>query len=408
MHPISFAKKAGAQFVAAWLVTSAMACESPDVIDDCSNDACTRDSSTDQPRKDTPGPPDGTIADSGPLRSLLCGTTGCFPGNWGACGVVLSPLASTAQTSRILDDASDDSDAIVGADGPSDMTVDTTSDAGPSDAQSEECSGDAPHDAVSDSSSQDASSQDSAVDTGAPDAERDATSEPPVVIDASIDGASPPQDAGGSPDGGSPPDATIDIERPDEPKISQSCYIKPAPTGVITECAPVGMGVEGAACDDSHECGALMACVEFEGKRACRPVSCTLPPDCLSGTYYEEAALRANGVTRTDLKIPVCLPVENCTLLAPRNPCPEGKVCAVVGSEGETTCTAPGSAKVGESCDEVSRCSEGLLCSKFSNECVKICHVDSGPIDCPTGTCQGGNRSLPDGFGICVGQIDGG
>jgi hypothetical protein len=128
----------------------------------------------------------------------------------------------------------------------------------------------------------------------------------------------------------------------------------------------------------------------------------------LKGTYYQEALLRVNGATRSDLAVPVCLPTDNCTLLASPNPCPAGKVCAVVGSEGETTCLEPGSAKVNEPCDETSRCSEGLLCSKFSNQCVKICHVDAGPIDCPTGTCQGGNRSLPDGFGICVGQTDGG
>ena len=83
----------------------------------------------------------------------------------------------------------------------------------------------------------------------------------------------------------------------------------------------------------------------------------------------------------------------------------------MVGSEGDTTCMEPGSAKVGEPCDEANRCADGLLCSRFANQCVKICHVgpvDSGTSDCPTGTCQGGNLSLPDGFGICVGQTDGG
>ena len=203
-------------------------------------------------------------------------------------------------------------------------------------------------------------------------------------------------------------DALTDIGV-DEPRIAQSCYIKPAPTtGVVTECAPVGPGLEGSACNDSRECGATLACVDVDGKPVCSTVSCALPPACLKGTYYQEAPLRATGTTRRDLNVPVCLRVDNCTLLMP-NACPNGKACVVVGSEGETTCLVPGSRKVGESCDETTLCSEGLLCAKVSNECVKICRVAAGSSDCPTGTCQGGNRSLPDGFGVCVGQtVDGG
>jgi hypothetical protein len=118
-----------------------------------------------------------------------------------------------------------------------------------------------------------------------------------------------------------------------------------------------------------------------------------------------------NGTTRVDLKVPACLPTDNCTLLEPENHCPSGKVCAVVGSDGDTTCLVPGSAKMGETCSETNACAEGLLCSKFSNQCVQICHVgagDSGTSECTVGACQGGNGSLPDGFGICVGQVDGG
>jgi hypothetical protein len=128
----------------------------------------------------------------------------------------------------------------------------------------------------------------------------------------------------------------------------------------------------------------------------------------VKGTYYQEVPLRANGTTRSDLKVPACLLVDHCMLLAP-NACPTGKACAVVGSEGDTTCLVPGTAKVGEDCDETALCAEGLLCAKASNECVKICRLAADIDDCPTGTCQGGNRSLPEGFGICVGQrTDGG
>jgi hypothetical protein len=403
MNPIPFAKTIGAHFVAAWLAVAAVACESPEVVDVCNDlPQCYRDAAADGIRRDTPLPPDSVVADSGPSRSALCGTVGCFPGNPSACGPTPVPDAAFSSL-RQQDDGSGPSNDAPVTDATPDAGADAEDAPGSTDAGGDVCN-DGPDDASSDA--------DVSVDVSEPpDATEDTVSEPEpdASEDASADadGGTPPPDSGTS-DSGGRTDVTGDIGTSDEPRIVQSCYIRPAGTGVVTECAPVGPGAEGTACNDSHECGALLACVEVDQKAVCRRVWCALPPDCLKGTYYQEALLRVNGATRSDLAVPVCLPTDNCTLLASPNPCPAGKVCAVVGSEGETTCLEPGSAKVNEPCDETSRCSEGLLCSKFSNQCVKICHVDAGPIDCPTGTCQGGNRSLPDGFGICVGQTDGG
>jgi len=87
-------------------------------------------------------------------------------------------------------------------------------------------------------------------------------------------------------------------------------------------------------------------------------------------------------------------------------------VCAVVG-QGETSCVTPGPAKQNEWCDEGTGCGEGLVCAlrpdKTQNRCLKLCHIDMGAAECPGGTCQGGNNAIPNGFGICVGDIaDGG
>jgi hypothetical protein len=398
MKLIPFAKTTGAHFVAAWLAVAALACDSPPVVNEPCPE-CKRDGAPDGPKRDNPLPPDSVVLDSGPSRSVLCGTSGCFPGNWSACGPAPVPDAAFLAL-RMQDDASDADDVLV-PDAALDASTDAGDAPGSTDAAKSDVCDDRPHDG---------SNGDASVDSSAPDATADAVVEPPPDApgDAVDADASPPTTDASPMDSGRPADASADIGTSDEPRIVQSCYIEPAATGVVTECAPIGPGVEGAACNDSHECGAVLACVEVEQKAACRPVSCGLPPLCLKGTYYQEAPLRVNGATRRDLNVPVCLPADNCTLLAPQNPCPTGRVCAVVGSEGETTCIEPGSAKVGESCGETSRCAEGLLCSKFANQCVKICHVDSGPMECPTGTCQGGNRSLPDGFGICVGQTDGG
>jgi hypothetical protein len=303
---------------------------------------------------------------------------------------------------HMQDDASDDADGDATADAPDAGGADRADADGPNDAAKDAC----------DDDTHDGSSDDVSVDGAGPDAPEDAVADRDVSGDVAadvMDASPPPMPDASSPDAARPDVATdtaTDMGTSDEPRIVQSCYIRPAPTGVVTECAPVGTGAEGSACNDSHDCGPLLVCVEVDQKTACRAVYCALPPVCLRGTYYQEAPLRVNGLTRLDINVPVCLPVDKCTLLAQPNPCPAGKVCAVVGSEGDTTCLPPGPAKLGEPCDETDRCGEGLLCSR-SNQCVKICHIASSE-SCPTGTCQGGNRSLPDGFGICVGQTDGG
>jgi hypothetical protein len=402
MHPIRFSRTIGAHFVAAWLATVAVACQSPEVVDDCPEPRCKQDGATDTTnRRDQLTPPDAITADSAPRRSPLCGTTGCFPSNPSACGStsVFDAAYATAIASP-QDDAA--SDSIVTADAAVDgeAGLDGSEDTGSLDAHTDECSADGPADA--------ATPDDASLDSGAPDAPEDAAG-PETGPEASVDAGAPPlPDASTPRDAGTAIDSTSDLGVSDEPKITQSCYIKPASTGIVTACAPVGPGVQGSACDDSLECGPLLMCVELDGKPSCQLVICALPPECVKGTFYREAPLRTNSVTRQDIPVPLCVPTDNCTLLAPQNPCPSGKVCAVVGREGETTCLEPGLAKVGESCDETKGCAEGLLCSGFSNQCVKICHVDDGVNECPTGTCQGGNRSLPDGFGICVGQTDGG
>ena len=206
--------------------------------------------------------------------------------------------------------------------------------------------------------------------------------------------------------GGAPSDAASN----DEPKVPQSCYVKLGAAGVVTECSPAGAGVAGDACDDSSACGAGLACVDVSQKTVCRPFSCAVPVQCTAGSFYQEAPLRVLGVTDTTIKVPVCLPNDHCELLAVPNPCAPGLVCAVVGNLGETSCIAPGTAKVDEPCDDTNRCAEGLICSKLKNQCLKICHVASPPaMECPGGACQGGNLSLPKDFGICVGSsADGG
>src|SRR5260221_10890676 len=308
--------------------------------------------------------PDGTNGlDAGPSRSPLCGTVGCYPGNPSACGATL-PADAAGPNGPDLDasDAAADDDATQGDAAPG----------SPADA-----SGDARLDGSSQSI--DAASESSA--------------------DVSLD----PSSAS---------DATVDIGATDEPKEPQSCYVKPSGASVVTECAPVGQGEEGSPCQDSSDCGALLACVDVNQNPVCRPFSCALPAKCPagSGAFPQQVPLRVLGTTLPDVKVPVCLPNDHCVLLFKPNPCPQGQACAIVGAEGETTCVVPGVGKLGDACDDQAKlCAAGLVCSKLKNQCLQLCHIGAAMTECVGGTCQGGNRSLPDGFGICVGtSSDGG
>jgi hypothetical protein len=305
------------------------------------------DSGADAP---SPPPADSAPGDAAASRSSLCGVVGCFPGNPSACGATPEPDAAF-WTRAGLDDAQ-----------------------------------------VEGASHADASE------------------------DASRADASPAADSGpASPDGSVilPPDARADVGAADEPKPQRSCYVRPADsvpgTKVVSECAPVGPGAVGSDCQDSSDCGAGMACVDVKGKSTCREFSCALPTSCSKRSYYQLAALRVSGATIADVKVPVCLPTDNCDLMADAKACQSGLVCAVVGSEGDTTCIVEGTAKLGEPCDDLNFCAQGLVCSKSKNQCLKICRTSAGAAECPGGACQGGNLSVPDGFGICVGtSADGG
>src|SRR5689334_1640001 len=128
MHPIQFAKTTGAHFVAAWLATTMLACDSPQPFDYCQDPACHADAGADGPKRDTPLPPDAPSPDSGMPRNPLCGTTGCFPGNWTACGPATLPAALT-MASRAAADASDATDDTI-------VTADAGADADAPDATS--------------------------------------------------------------------------------------------------------------------------------------------------------------------------------------------------------------------------------------------------------------------------------
>jgi hypothetical protein len=311
-------------------------------------------------------------------RSPLCAMSGCFPGLVTAC--VQTPLDDAGS-----DDATSQLDLPDGGDG-GDEDADDADDAATlpvSDARG---------------SADDASIIVGGNDALAPSIDANSGDVPPGVDAPSAADAMTSAEAAGS-------DAAV---------ITHSCYVSPASNGgVVAACALAGPGGEGSACHDSRDCAAILACVQIDGAGVCRPFSCGLPPNCPLLSFYEVAPLIVAGVAIPGTVVPVCVPAVHCNLLQTPSDCAGGKVCAVIGNMGETSCVTPGTAKRDEGCDEMTLCAEGLVCAmrpdKTQNRCLQLCHIDQGNADqalteCPGGTCQGGNMALPAGFGICVGD----
>jgi hypothetical protein len=349
------------------------------LVPDCSFGSCDGPDSSDETGGHVgdaaAAPADGGASDSsdiGSRRSPLCAVTGCFPGFTQAC------LSAPPVDAGADDVANLQLDPEEGGDGADLGDAEDT--AAPSFPDANPGLGD------------DAST----IGSGGP-----SDAAPPVLLP---DGYTSAYDGGGA-DGAALAEAGVsDVGNP-----SQSCYVSPSPTGVVASCALAGSGIAGSACADSGDCSISLACVQVDGAGVCRPFSCGLPPSCPSGSFYQLAPLVVGGTPLPATVVPVCTPNSpSCSLLATPSGCTSGKVCAVVGNDGETSCVTPGPAKRNESCDESTPCGDGLVCAimtdKTQNRCLQLCHVDQSAAECPGGTCQGGNNAIPTGFGICVGD----
>ncbi len=186
-----------------------------------------------------------------------------------------------------------------------------------------------------------------------------------------------------------------------------------SPKDVVSECAVVGSGGANAPCLTSSDCQAGFGCVGDQTSGLCQAYCCESADNCKQGTYCAERTLRdavinalprGASTTSSALRIPVCVPAENCDLGAPY-PCTEGTQCAckadtaclVVRSDGTTTCAVPGAGKVGDACP----CAWGHVCSAATNQCLQLCYTRGTP-SCGAGKCQS-VAELPDGWGVCVG-----
>ncbi len=169
----------------------------------------------------------------------------------------------------------------------------------------------------------------------------------------------------------------------------------------LPKCADAGEGEIDAPCQTGADCVPGHACVPTEGSDndnysgVCRPYCCGEVESCPSVPSQSFCAPRP--LIGEDLKVPVCVPVAPCELLAD-GACPDGTTCGVVRTDGTTSCVVPGTGTLCEACP----CAEGLVCAQHTNLCQKLCHTQGTEGECGAGFCQGGSAEYPAGIGVCV------
>ena len=171
-------------------------------------------------------------------------------------------------------------------------------------------------------------------------------------------------------------------------------------------CAKAGNGKNGDPCVSSADCAVGHACTGNAGVAQCRALCCNGSETCEAGRYCAERPQReeteelGNG-----LMVPACVLADDCDLAEPYPcrtatcKCPDGTACTVVRTDGTTSCVKPGTGMAGDACP----CAWGHICSQGTGKCLKLCLTDPAQSDCGSGRCQGGNATLPEGWGTCVG-----
>jgi len=191
--------------------------------------------------------------------------------------------------------------------------------------------------------------------------------------------------------------------------VALSCQVQSGPDGQRAVCASAGTGTSGSPCISGADCAPGFACVEAAGTAQCRRYCCNDRESCETGTYCAERTLRLDAnAALAPVTAPVCVTAVACPLLEPY-PCPEGTTCfcpdktacTLVRADGTTDCVLvpPDAGVEGGKCP----CAAGHVCSRGTNTCLKICKLTVADPQCTGSLCQS-SESLPDGYGLCVGD----
>ncbi len=192
------------------------------------------------------------------------------------------------------------------------------------------------------------------------------------------------------------------------PLPAYSCQVTRQNNQPYRECVPAGLGTATAPCFSAADCAPGLACVTEGEVGRCLPYCCRSITTCDGGSYCANRPLRKAVSDASEAEsplVPVCVPADGCSLEDPY-PCPtegacrckSGTACMVVRNDGTTTCLPPGRGEQGDICP----CAWNHVCSKLTNQCVKICRTDAATDECGEQKCQASSE-LPESFGLCVG-----
>lgn len=195
-------------------------------------------------------------------------------------------------------------------------------------------------------------------------------------------------------------------------QTSVACQVLDVRGAPSASCAAAGDKTINAVCNDSSECAPGLGCVlaaaptnEGGGQPGpavglcqaycCGDIEAGCPDPntyCAPQPLFDAAAQLPEP--KAALPVPVCSPIEPCTLLG--SGCPTGETCAIVRDDGTAGCVTEGGGGLCQPCP----CAAGFTCNFGTGTCVKLC--DTNTNDCPgaDAICQGG---YPDNIGICVG-----
>ena len=157
---------------------------------------------------------------------------------------------------------------------------------------------------------------------------------------------------------------------------------------------------DNAPCLTASDCGPGQGCVGHPPTATCHIYCCGDLDTCPTDTWCVPQRMAED----TSIKIPVCLPATECTLLDDSDTCGPGLTCTVVRSDGAkatTSCVEPGTNTENEPCP----CAAGYQCSRLAGTCLKLCHVGQDNECDHDAQCQGGSNSYPPGIGTCVGGL---
>lgn len=160
---------------------------------------------------------------------------------------------------------------------------------------------------------------------------------------------------------------------------------------------------DGAKCAAGSDCAPGFDCVAGDGasgvcRRYCCAGSCASNRSQNGGdTFCDVQKLHKDGD-----KVPVCMPLKTCELLAPGE-CAETETCGIVTEDGATGCVANGSAGVDRSCDE-EHCNVGLTClgQPGSRKCYQLCRTAGSPSCGSTKICKTSTIFKDPSVGVCV------